>query len=285
MTTSELPAPSLPRVSTSRPASGSTSTSASAYRVRLATDAADVLAAQRLRFTVFETECGARTPGPPGLDADRFDDLSDHLIVCHDALDGSRGISSGGEVVATYRLLPPHANDAFPRGAGLYAGGEFDLTPLEPVLDRTVEAGRCCVAAEHRGAAPISLLWAGITRYLAVTGYRYLLGCTSLSLADGGGTAAGFADLARTTYAAPERFWCTPAVPFDAGAIVRPDRLVLPPLLRGYLRLGAVMCGPPALDPEFGTADFLTLVDLETADARYLRFFGAHAPADLFDRA
>jgi len=74
-------------------------------------------------------------------------------------------------------------------------------------------------------------------------------------------------------------------VPFDTAAVARPARPVIPPLLRGYLRLGAVICGPPSLDHDFGTADFLTLVDLDTADPRYLRFFAAHAPADLFDRS
>lgn len=267
MTTSELPALPLHRAPTA------------AYRVRLATDTADVLAAQRLRFDVFDTECGANTPGPAGLDADRFDDLCDHLIVCHEERAGC-----GGEVVATCRLLPPHANDHQPRGAGLYSSGEFDLTPLESILDQTVEAGRSCVAAEHRSAAPISLLWGGITRYLTTTGYRYLLGCASISLADGGGNAAAFDDRARALHAAPEDKRCTPAVPFDTAAIGRPPRPAIPPLLRGYLRLGAVICGPPSLDHAFGTADFLTLIDLEAADQRYLRFFAAHAPADLLDR-
>ncbi len=279
MTTSELPALTIAQ----RPPQTAT------YHVRLATDSADVRAAQRLRFTVFDTECGASTPGPAGLDADQFDDLCDHLIVCHDGPAGPNGsagsIGANTEVVATYRLLPPHANDFQPRAGGLYSNGEFDLSPLEAILDRTVEAGRSCVAAQHRGAAPISLLWGGITRYLAMTGYRYLLGCASISLRDGGGNAAAFDDLARARYAAPEQWWCTPAVPMDTTAVARPARPVIPPLLRGYLRLGAVICGPPSLDHDFGTADFLTLLDLDTADARYLRFFAAHAPTDLFDRA
>lgn len=283
MTTSELPA----LTSTHRPTPSRTAPPTRlpppAYRVALAADSADVQAAQRLRFTVFDTEYGASTPGPAGLDADRFDDRCDHLIVRHDGPVGPTGVS--GEVVATYRLLPPHANDFQPRAGGLYSNGEFDLSPLEPILDRTVEAGRSCVAAQHRGGAPISLLWGGITRYLEMTGYRYLLGCASIPLSDGGGNAAAFADLARERYAAPERWWCAPAVPFDITAVARPARPVIPPLLRGYLRLGAVICGPPSLDHDFGTADFLTLLDLDAADSRYLRFFAAHAPADLLDRA
>ncbi len=239
------------------------------YRVTLAADAVDVLAAQQLRFDVFSSECGANTPGPDGVDADDFDDLCDHLIVRRLPAVGP----PRGEVVATYRLLPPHANDASPRRTGLYSHTEFDLTPLEGILDRTVEAGRSCVASEHRTSGPISLLWGGIARYMQLTGYRYLMGCASISLADGGGTAAAFADLATARHLAPPGLRCRPRIEFDSVGIDRPARAMVPPLLRGYLRLGAVVCGPPALDSAFGTADFLVLVDLESADPRYLRFF------------
>ena len=238
------------------------------YHVALASDATDVLDAQRLRYDVFATECGAATPGPAGLDRDPFDDLCDHLLVRSAPLPHDRG-----EAVATYRLLPPHANDASPRGHGLYSHTEFDLTALEGILDRTVEAGRSCVAAGHRTAAPISLLWGGIARYMQLTGYRYLMGCASISLADGGSAAASFADLAATKHAAPQSLRCAPRRAFDTAGIVRGRRDVIPPLLRGYLRLGAVVCGPPAWDRDFDTADFLVLLDLETADRRYLRFF------------
>jgi putative hemolysin len=239
------------------------------YRVTLAADAVDVLAAQRLRFDVFSSECGAITPGPDGVDADGFDDLCDHLIV--------RRLSAfrpgRGDVIATYRLLPPHANDAEPLRTGLYSHHEFDLAPLERILDRTVEAGRSCVAAEHRTSGPISLLWGGIARYMQLTGYRYLMGCASISLADGGGTAAAFADLVTSRHLAPTDLRCSPRIEFETRGISRPRQAKVPPLLRGYLRLGAVVCGPPALDSAFGTADFLILLDLETADPRCLRYF------------
>lgn len=240
----------------------------SGYHVALAADAADVRSAQRLRHDVFGVEGGASTPGPIGLDADRFDDLCDHLLVRAAGADQQRG-----EVVATYRLLPPHANDSTPRGLGLYSHTEFDVSPLENILDRTVEAGRSCVAQNHRSAAPISLLWGGIARYMQLTGYRYLMGCASIPLTDGGVTAASFADLAAAKHAAPQDQQCRPWTEFDATGISRKSRDIVPPLLRGYLRLGAVVCGPPAFDPDFGTADFLVLLDLETANRRYLRFF------------
>jgi len=97
-----------------------------AYLLRLATSRADVIAAQSLRHTVFALEMGALTPGPPGLDADEFDDLSEHLILWH------RPPEQPPEAVGTYRLFPPHRNDRYPRGAGLSADRAFGLMPMEP---------------------------------------------------------------------------------------------------------------------------------------------------------
>lgn len=250
----------------------------SRYRVTLAASRADVLAAERLRHQLFSIECGAITPGPDGLDADDFDDVCDHLIVWHISGGGPATGSSAHTAVATYRLLPAHANDLSPLAAGLYSARAFDLSPLEGLLGLTVEAGRSCVRADHRSGAAISMLWGGIARYMHLSGYRYLVGSASVSLSDGGASAAGFADLAAARHAAPERLRCRPYQPFDPDGIDRPARIIIPPLIRGYLRLGAVVCGPGALDADFGTADFLVLLDLERADQRYLRFFlGADA--------
>jgi len=245
----------------------------SRYRVSLAASQADVQAAERLRHQVFSIECGAITPGPHGLDTDDFDDVCDHLIVWHVPGGVATTTSDAHTAVATYRLLPAHANDHSPLAAGLYSAGAFDLRPLEGLLGLTVEAGRSCVHADHRSGAAISLLWGGIARYMYLSGYRYLVGSASVALNDGGANAAGIADLAAARHAAPERLRCRPYRPFDPDGIDRPARVIIPPLLRGYLRLGAVVCGPPALDADFGTADFLVLLDLQSADQRYLRFF------------
>ncbi len=240
------------------------------YQITLAADAFDVLAAQRLRHDVFTGECGAITPGPPGLDIDEFDDVCDHLIVrkC-DAPEGT----SCNPVIATYRLLPPYANDSDPRALGLYSHREFDIRSLEGILHSTVEAGRSCVAAENRGTSPISLLWTGIARYMQLTSCRYLIGCASVSLADGGANAAAVADLLMERHLSNPEYRVSPRIRFHLEDVIRSARPVVPPLLRGYLRLGAVVCGPPAVDSAFGTADFLVLLDLEAADPRYLRHF------------
>jgi len=237
------------------------------YHVRLATSQADVVAAQRLRHLVFAIEGGAATPGPDGLDAEDFDDRCDHLIVWHQDRSGA------AQAVATFRLLPPHSNDATPRGSGLDAHRDFGLMPLEGLLDATVEVGRICVHPDHRGGAVVSLLWNAAARYLHLTGYRYLLGCGSLALSDGGRSAAAFWDFALTGYLAPAQRRCRPREPIAIGSLQRAEPLAVPPLLKGCLRLGAQICGPPGRSEMFGTADFLLLLDSRGLDRRYRRHY------------
>jgi putative hemolysin len=169
--------------------------------------------------------------------------------------------------VGTYRLLPP---DAAARAGRLYSDGEFDLSALENCRPALVEAGRSCVHPEHRNGAVIGLLWAGIARYLVTTGGRWLAGCASVPLDDGGLLAAGVWASAQERYLSELRV--TPHHPWRIGggapALANSG---LPPLLRGYLRLGAQVCGPPAYDPDFHTADFFVLLDTEKANPRYLR--------------
>ncbi|MBM9477692.1 GNAT family N-acetyltransferase [Nakamurella flavida] len=261
-----------------------TGTPAGRYRLALDTDASDVHAAQRLRHDVFLAEFGSTPDGAgadicrSGRDVDEFDDRCDHLIVWFDTDHGP------SQAVATYRLLPPHANDADPRATGLYAHGEFGLAPLESLLDETVEAGRSCVHPDHRRGGAIALLWGGIARYLHLTGHRYLLGCASVPLADGAGNAAAVWDLVRDNHLAPPWRRCRPRRILPLGGTPRPARADIPPLIRGYLRLGAWVCGPPAHDDALGSADFLVLLDLAVADQRYLRrFLGGEAVLQTWD--
>ena len=245
------------------------------YRVGLAATSNEILAAQRLRDDVFTHQTGARTPGPAGIDADEFDELCDHLVVWHRPVHPppDQTLDQPPEhVVATYRLLPPHRNHSVPRARGLYSAQEFDLTPLEQTLRTTVEAGRACVHPDHRTGTAISLLWSGILRYMRSTGNRHLLGCGSICLrADGHATAAEFWRIARRQHLAPTSRRCDPRTPLTVSPVIHPGRTLLPPLLKAYLLLGAEVCGPPALDEAFRTADFLLLLDLQTANPRYLR--------------
>ncbi|GAA0968652.1 GNAT family N-acetyltransferase [Acrocarpospora macrocephala] len=222
------------------------------YTVSLAKTAADVQAAQRLRYQVFAEEMGARLDSPvSGLDVDRFDAYCDHLLV-----------RSGTEVVGTYRLLPPG------RVERLYSDSWFDLGKLAAIRSGLVEVGRTCVHQDHRAGAVLALMWAGIAHYMVGGGYSWLAGCCSVPLNDRGAAAAGVVERIEL---GPDEYRVVPHNPWSGGSA--PERFVMPSLLRGYLRLGGWVCGAPAHDADFGTADFFVLLSLANVDTRYLRHF------------
>ncbi|MFF4774614.1 GNAT family N-acetyltransferase [Microtetraspora fusca] len=229
------------------------------YTVGMAMTPADLQAAQRLRHRVFAEEMGARLDTPvSGLDVDGFDAYCDHLVV-----------RDGREVVGTYRLLPPGRADR------LYSDSEFDLGALAGIRRELVEVGRTCVHPDHREGAVVGLLWAGIARYMVAGGFRWLGGCCSIPLDDGGVTAAR---IAAGVPLGPEEYRVRPRHAWRPTRRVGPQaepsgRFVPPTLLRGYLRLGAWVCGAPAHDLDFGTADFFVLLSMDRVDGRYLRHF------------
>jgi putative hemolysin len=234
------------------------------YSIVVASTTEEIRAAQRLRHEVFAEEMGARLHSPiPGLDIDEFDEFCDHLVVREDRT---------GETVGTYRMLPPH------KAPGrLYSDGEFDLAALAPLRDVIVETGRSCVHADHRGGAVINLMWSGIARYLHLHGRRWLAGCASVPVFDGGFTASAVWDVVRAKHLAPPRLRVSPREPYElcpTPAVSKRELLAaVPPLLRGYLRLGAWIGGEPAHDRDFGVADFFVLLSLDRVDPRYLRHF------------
>jgi putative hemolysin len=175
-----------------------------------------------------------------------------------------------GDIVGTYRMLPP---ERAAEAGRLYSDGEFDLSALDPLRSSLVETGRSCVHPDHRNGAVVSLVWAGIARYMLLSGHSWLIGCASVPLHDGGSFAAGVWDVVAAKHHAPEEYRVTPLTPWDVDSVARPDKTVLPPLLKGYLRLGAWVCGRPALDADFGVADLPVLLGMERVDQRYLKFF------------
>lgn len=239
------------------------------YTVALARDGNDVCAAQRLRHDVFAGELGALlSTSRPGLDSDPFDAYCDHLLVREEA---------GGQVVGTYRLLPPERAAAAGR---LYAETEFDLAALDPIRPGLVEVGRSCVHPDHRDGAVIGLIWAGIARYMTDRGHEWLAGCCSIPLADGGALAAATWDRVQDRHLAPEEYRVRPLRPWRPGTASPAPRTELPALLRGYLRLGAWVCGEPAHDADFGVADLYVLLPMSRINQRYLRHFLSLAPAE-----
>ena len=241
------------------------------YQLLLATTAEHLHAAQRLRFAVFNLELGEGLAAShaTGRDEDAFDRYCDHLLVEH---------QESGEIVGTYRLQTGQLAAA---QLGYYSEQEFDFTPFEPLRCELVELGRACVAREHRHLGALGLLWRGILQYACERKARYLIGCSSLTSQDPALGAATFAHFQAGGFLAEERFLTTPTLPFrcamENAAVDCPPP---PKLLRTYLSLGAKVCGPPALDREFGTIDFLTWVDIEGLPGpTRARFFGWTDPA------
>ncbi len=236
------------------------STSEPRLSVSLARSSADVDDALRLRYKVFAEELGARIDSDDGLDRDGFDDWCDHLIVRdEDTL----------RVIGTYRILPPHRARQLGR---LYSESEFDLSRLGHLRESMVEIGRSCVHRDYRKGPAIMLLWAGLAQYMRGNGYRHMVGCASASLADGGAQAAALRDSLQEHLADPE-YRVFPRVPFPHERFQRSAHCEMPPLIRGYMRLGAQICGEPAWDPDFNTADFLVWLSLERLNPRYARHF------------
>jgi putative hemolysin len=228
--------------------------------VGIAADAAERRAAQRLRWKVFAEELGAKLgSAEPGIDQDIFDAYCEHLVV-----------RDGNEVVGTYRLLPPEGA----KKIGLYySETEFDLIRLRGIRSRMVEVGRSCIAPQYRSGAVIALLWSGLARYMLAHGHGYLGGCASISLADGGRAAATLRGL--DEHLAPVEYRVTPRRKLPLQESSSDSKAQLPPLVKGYLRCGAWVCGEPAWDPEFNCADFFMLLPVARIEARYARhFFG-----------
>ena len=224
------------------------------YNLRLARGAAEVRAAQALRFAVFNLELNEGLPASfaTGLDADRFDEVCDHLLV--EELESRT-------IVGTYRLQTG-ANAAANRG--YYSAQEFDFSPYEPLRAELIELGRACVHKDHRNLAVLSLLWKGIAAYAKEYGGRYLIGCSSLTSQDPAEGAAMYSHFLRRHLVAPA--WRTQPVPALACPLdqVMEHPAKVPKLLAAYLSLGAKICGPPVLDREFKTIDFLTFMDLQS---------------------
>ena len=251
------------------PASGTSSSTEPRYSLLLSTDPALIESAQRLRYDVFRQEPGFTLTGQgAGVDVDRFDEHCDHLLVRED---------NSGELVGCYRMLSPTGAVA---AGGLYTATEFDIRALDGLRPSLVEMGRAVVRKDHRNGAVVLLMWAGILAYLDRCGYDYVTGCVSVPVnGDGGPPGAqirGVRDFVLRRHAAPPQYRVYPHRPViidgrPLDEIPAPARPMIPPLMRGYLRLGARICGEPAYDADFGVGDFPALLDKRQADTRYLR--------------
>ncbi|MDA8016034.1 MAG: GNAT family N-acetyltransferase [Thermoanaerobaculia bacterium] len=237
------------------------------YEVSFARDRSTLDEILRLRFEVFNVELseGLDESWQTGRDRDPFDDVCHHLLV--------RSLRDG-KIVGTYRMQTSAMANA---NLGFYSQAEFDLRGLpDSVRGESVELGRACVAQEHRNKHVLFLLWKGLALYVAHNQLRYFFGCCSLTSQD---PVEGRAVMAYLESAGllvdglrvePQPgFACyPPELPAD------PDFEVdIPRLFRTYLRHGAKICGPPAIDREFKTIDYLVLFDIAEMSEKRLRMF------------
>lgn len=237
-------------------------------RVSWARHLDEVRQAQRLRYQVFAQEMGARLGGPvAGHDIDLFDDYCEHLLVRDNLSDA---------VIGTYRVLTP-AQAA--RVGSFYTDLEFDLTRLRDMRSRMVELGRSCVHAQHRHGGVILALWGALTQFMLRNRLDLMIGCASIPLQHQGlatgQAAASIWRQVRASALAPLDCQVLPRLPlpvhrFDDGPDVEP-----PALIKGYLRLGAKVMGPPAWDPDFNTADLPMMMRTQDLPSRYRRHFAA----------
>jgi putative hemolysin len=255
--------------------------------VRLAESPAEIEAAQRLRYRVFVDELGAK-PGAEalrtGLDADKFDAYCDHLLV----LDHAKG-DGAAAIVGTYRLLRRSVARAHD---GFYTATEFDISKLESTPGEILELGRSCVDAEHRNRPTMQLLWKGIAAYVFRHDIKLMFGCASLPGVDPAAHAAALTYLHRNhlapeavrTRALPERYVAMDLAPaaasheaaaaaFDARAVIA----ALPPLIKGYLRLGGFVGDGAVIDREFNTIDVCILVVTDAVTDKYFNHYARTA--------
>ena len=261
-------------------AAGAPASSSHKFRVRWASCEQDVREAQRLRYLVFAEEMGVCLSPPegtwPGLDADRFDPFCDHLMVSSVADNGP----AAGALIGTYRVLPPQAAR---RAGGLYIDTEFDLAPLSGLRQHAVELGRSCVHPDWRSGAVIMALWTALLQYMIERRLDTMIGCASISLDDGGQSAAGLWHRLQHTHLVAPELRVLPRVEWRPNPEASPDMrnracsaTSAPPLIKGYLRCGARLLGPPALDVAFNTADLPMMLRMGDMAPRYRQHFLRH---------
>ncbi len=252
------------------------------YEVSIARTAAEVREAQQLRYQVFVEEMGASASAAVSaseLDIDEYDADCQHLIVRDTQSD---------LVVGCYRIMCPET--AQRRGA-YYSDSEFDLTRLANIRPTTAEVGRACIHPDFRTGSVIMLLWSGLARFMVENNYEYVIGCASIPLSDGHANAVAVYEQVAATCLAPSEYRVFPKNPYplranqvdesqDSSRVIPIARARVPALVKGYSRLGAWICGEPAWDPDFNTADLFVLLPISRMSGMYAKhFFGGEQAA------
>ena len=232
----------------------------------------EVRQAQRLRYQVFALEMGATLGGNlPGHDIDLFDDFCEHLLV-RDA--------GSGDIIGTYRVLTPTQAK---RVGSTYSDTEFDLTRLRFLRDRMVELGRSCVHADHRHGGVILALWGALAEFMGRNQLDIMIGCASIPMQHSGATsgqaAASIWRQVRQSHMASIEYRVTPRLALPVDRLDDSLDIEAPALIKGYLRLGAKVLGPPAWDPDFNAADLPMMMRVADLPARFLKHFAGKQSA------
>ncbi len=235
-------------------------------RVSWARHQDDVRAAQRLRYAVFAGEMGARLNAPiPGHDIDLFDDYCEHLLVRDDATDA---------VIGTYRVLTPAQAK---RVGSTYSDTEFDLTRLRNLRERMVELGRSCVHPAHRHGGVIMALWSALGSFMVRNQLDTMIGCASIPMLHNGvvsgDLAASMWRQLKETHLASIEYHVRPRLPLPIEQLDGSLQVEPPALIKGYLRLGSKVLGPPAWDPDFNSADLPLMMRIADLPMRYRKHF------------
>jgi putative hemolysin len=243
--------------------------------VRLAASAEEIAAAQALRYRVFYEEMGAKPTAEMAArhsDFDSFDDICDHLLV----LDHARG-AGGKAVVGTYRLIRRDVGEACGR---FYTAGEYDIAKILDKGGKFMELGRSCVDAGYRTGSTMQFMWSGIANYVWEHGIELMFGCASLPGTDPAALATQLAYL-HHFHRAPDEI-CPRALPglyVDMNLAdkeqLNPRRALasLPPLIKGYLRLGGFVGDGAVIDHQFNTTDVCVMVKTELVTAKYAKHY------------
>ncbi|MDO9484075.1 MAG: GNAT family N-acyltransferase [Hydrogenophaga sp.] len=230
----------------------------------------EVREAQKLRYSVFAGEMGAKLSNVlPGHDVDLFDDFCEHLLV-REALTR--------QVIGTYRVLTPVQAK---RVGSTYSDTEFDLTRLRNVRERMVELGRSCVHRDHRHGGVIMALWGALAAFMVRNQLDTMIGCASIpmqhegphGMVGGGHAAASIWRQLKVSHLAPIDYHVRPRLPLPIDRLDGTLDVAPPALIKGYLRLGAKVMGPPAWDPDFNAADIPMIMRISDLPIRYRKHF------------
>lgn len=236
--------------------------------VRIAENQLEIERALALRYDVFNLELGEGLPESAATrkDRDEYDFYCDHLIVIDEA--------NQNQIVGTYRILK---RSVAKENIGFYSENEFDISNLYNLEDEIAEIGRSCVHPDYRDGSVITMLWSGLANYMIKYNVRYLMGCGSIHSTDPTLASEVYAFLKEKDALTSEEFRVYPKpnfqIPgFNSNYVIEDSKALakkIPPLIKGYLRAGAKICGEPALDSVFGTIDVFIFFDKTNITEKY----------------